>query len=98
MATLESTIADLVEAAAQRAFDRLVERLDRLEALAAKREPARLLYSEVEAAKALGISALSLKKWRCRGLVNAYTSVKPIQYRWQDIEAVAAWMAEGGPR
>lgn len=54
--------------------------------------PGKLLWTETEAAAALSISPLTLKKWRERGYVKSHTAKRPILYTWQQIEAVAEWM------
>ncbi len=92
--SLEDQITELVQAVAEGVLDRFAERLDRLERRADHKLPDKLLYTEKDAAKALGIAHLTLKGWRCRGLVKASTSAKPILYRWSDIEAAAEWLAE----
>lgn len=60
--------------------------------------PAKMLFSEREAAEQLGIAAVTLKKWRLAGQVKPFTATRPIRYRASDIEAVAEWMREHSER
>jgi hypothetical protein len=90
---IEEQIATVVERAVAQAVSKLVDRLERVEQLAEHRRPDRLLYSESEAAAALGVAPVSLKAWRCKGHIRAHSKCKPILYRWADIEAAAEWLA-----
>jgi hypothetical protein len=55
-------------------------------------EPLKLLWREDEAAAALGVSALSLKKWRSRGLIRAASEGRPVLYDKEGLERIAAWL------
>jgi len=55
-------------------------------------EPAKLFYSERDAAKLLNISAFTLGNWRRAGLVKAATDRRPVSYRQSDLEAIAEFM------
>jgi len=59
-----------------------------------REQPRKLTWNEKEAADVLGVSPHTLKKWRGDGLIKSHTRIKPILYRWQDIEAIADWMAK----
>lgn len=52
----------------------------------------KLLWTEQQAAEALGVSSHSLERWRRRGYIKSHTHAKPILYTWPQIEAIAAWM------
>lgn len=52
------------------------------------------LYSEIEAAKLLGIGASTLKRMRLTGEVRAAVAKKPVRYSRDDVDAAARFMAK----
>ena len=54
----------------------------------------KLLWSETEAAGVLGVSASYLKQLRHDGKIEAHTTIKPILYTWEQIEAIGDWLQE----
>lgn len=78
--------------------DKLAERLAQTPlAPAGSAQPTKLLWTEVEAATALSISPLTLKKWRERRYVQSHTTTRPVLYSWPQIESIAEWMAGRQP-
>jgi hypothetical protein len=98
--SLEDTITVAVESAVTRALGPMLARMHATDKLTADRAPDKLLYAEPTAAEMLGVAPLTLKKWRCRGLVRAHTrpGARPALYSRADLERIAAWLAtrEGG--
>lgn len=95
---MESLTIQLSPEAISAIAEQLAERLAQSPLLpAGSAAPAKILWTEVEAAAALSISPLTLKKWRERRYVQSHTSNRPILYRWDQIETIAAWMAGRQP-
>jgi len=54
----------------------------------------KLLWTEAEAAAALGVSPFSLKRWRQAHYISASANTKPILYTRDDLEQIADWLAQ----
>jgi hypothetical protein len=54
--------------------------------------PAKLLWTEEQAAEAIGIAPLTLKKWRLAGYIKPTTNVRPILYDRAALEAAAQFV------
>ena len=64
--------------------------------VASKVPPTKLLFSEQQAADALGISHATLKKWRLGGAIEAYTTGRKILYQPRDLEKIRDYIGEWG--
>lgn len=93
--SIEEHITTTVEQALTQVLGKITARLDALEQLQSASR--RLLYREAEAAKLLGVSSATLKKWRCQGLVKAHTpnGARVPLYSLTNLERIVGQFAEG---
>lgn len=88
MATVELNLTD---ADLERLAHKICERLH-----VENGQPTKLLWSEQEAAKVLGVSGFFLKKLRQEGHIVAHTTTRPILYGWDEIQAAKKWLRDRG--
>lgn len=82
---IDSLINELAERIAQKVAERCAP---------SKPRTVKLLYSEKEVAKMLGLSVAFLKKSRQEGYIVAATRKRPIVYSEVNIQQIAKWLGE----
>jgi len=95
MTTIEECVAEAVKQVMAEAIGKLSAKLDALEQL--RTGPSQMLYREAEAAKLLGLSRETIKRWRNKGKVSAHTprGTRVPLYSRENLEVIFRQLATG---